>query len=115
MKNCDPIKDVDSDLTGDDFVDVRCFKNEKELYKGFRNLVKEVDPDVIIGYNIFRFDIVYVEELLESREYVVENLIKEKKSGEDKAKRRETKRKRKRKGKRKRKKNIMKKKVCLIL
>lgn len=59
--NCDNIKDVDKDMTGDDLVEVRCFKNERELYMGFKNLVLELDPDVIIGYNIFKFDITYME------------------------------------------------------
>jgi DNA polymerase elongation subunit (family B) len=62
LKDCDDIKDVDKDITEDEFVDVRCFRNEKELYLGFKDLIKETDPDVIIGYNIFRFDIVYVED-----------------------------------------------------
>ena len=49
---CDPIEDVE----------VRVFSNEKDIYQGFKNLMIEEDPDVIIGYNIFKFDILYMHE-----------------------------------------------------
>jgi DNA polymerase elongation subunit (family B) len=54
---CNPIKD-DVDSSG--YVDVRSFKNERALYEGFKQLMIEEDPDVVIGYNIFKFDIEYV-------------------------------------------------------
>ena len=54
---CNPIKD-DVDPSG--FADIRSFKNEKALYEGFKQLMIEEDPDVVIGYNIFKFDIEYI-------------------------------------------------------
>ncbi|KAK9459194.1 DNA polymerase family B-domain-containing protein [Lipomyces oligophaga] len=35
-------------------------KNEKDMLMGWRNFVREVDPDVIIGYNIVNFDFPYL-------------------------------------------------------
>ena len=43
-----------------DQVEVRNFRNEADLYVGFTNLIREVDPDVVIGYNIFGWDIKYM-------------------------------------------------------
>ena len=48
--------------------EIRMFKNEADMYVGFKDLIVEKDPDVIIGYNIFGWDISYMakraEELL---------------------------------------------------
>ena len=40
--------------------DVRCFKTEKELLLGWRDLINEVRPDIITGYNTFGFDEHYI-------------------------------------------------------
>ena len=52
----DLIEGVDSVLS---------FKTEADLYIGLTNLIKEEDPEVIIGYNILRFDIPYIIERCE--------------------------------------------------
>jgi DNA polymerase elongation subunit (family B) len=39
---------------------VRSFSTEKKLLIGFRDLVNQMQPNVIIGYNIFNFDIPYL-------------------------------------------------------
>lgn len=39
---------------------VSIFKNEKDLLIAFCNLVEEEDPHVLMGYNIFKFDIPYL-------------------------------------------------------
>ena len=36
------------------------FKNENQLLQKWRDFVAEVDPDVIIGYNISNFDLPYL-------------------------------------------------------
>lgn len=36
------------------------FKDEADLLQKWRDFVDEVDPDVIIGYNISQFDIPYL-------------------------------------------------------
>ncbi|MDE1849167.1 MAG: hypothetical protein KGI00_00365 [Candidatus Micrarchaeota archaeon] len=41
---------------------VTVFKNEKELIEGFVSVIKEIDPDVIAGYNSSNFDIPYLME-----------------------------------------------------
>ena len=41
-------------------VEVRNFKNEGDLYVGLTDLIKETDPDVVMGYNIFGWDIKYM-------------------------------------------------------
>ena len=50
LKNCAPI--VGSD--------VRCFDNEKDLLKAWRDFMVEVDPDFITGYNTQNFDVPYI-------------------------------------------------------
>ncbi|NDE16496.1 hypothetical protein EBZ80_16345 [bacterium] len=41
-------------------VEVRCFGDEAALLLGFTALVREIDPHVMIGYNIFGFDMPYM-------------------------------------------------------
>lgn len=43
-----------------DDVIIRAFRNESDLILGFTTLVREMNPNVIIGYNIFGFDIPYM-------------------------------------------------------
>ena len=40
--------------------EVRTFKNEKELLIGFYSIIKERQPHIIMGYNIFGFDFPYI-------------------------------------------------------
>lgn len=39
---------------------VLSFKSEREMLVAWRNFVNEVDPDLVIGYNIFNFDFPYL-------------------------------------------------------
>ncbi|MDE1825436.1 MAG: ribonuclease H-like domain-containing protein [Candidatus Micrarchaeota archaeon] len=39
---------------------VRVFENEKEMIKGFVDVVRRIDPDVISGYNSSNFDLPYL-------------------------------------------------------
>ena len=50
LKSCDPI----------DGVDVRAFHTEGELLYAWRNLMQRLDPDILLGYNIFGFDMPYI-------------------------------------------------------
>ncbi|XP_002983728.2 DNA polymerase delta catalytic subunit isoform X2 [Selaginella moellendorffii] len=43
-------------------VDVMSFDTEKEVLLAWRDLIREVDPDIIIGYNICKFDMPYLIE-----------------------------------------------------
>lgn len=40
--------------------DVRCFRDERELLRAWRNLVVAADPDLLTGYNIVNFDLPYL-------------------------------------------------------
>jgi DNA polymerase elongation subunit (family B) len=42
------------------------YKTEGDMYIGFSRLMRELDPDVIIGYNIFGFDIPYMHARCET-------------------------------------------------
>lgn len=42
--------------------EIRSFKNEAKLLLGFRDLINEINPNIIAGYNIFGFDIEYLYE-----------------------------------------------------
>jgi len=50
LGSCDEIEDVE----------VETAKTEKELIRKFVNVIKREDPDVIIGYNIWKFDLNYI-------------------------------------------------------
>jgi hypothetical protein len=52
LGTCEPI----------DGVDVRCFKGEADMLLAFVELVRSVDPDVLLGYNIFGFDMAYMHD-----------------------------------------------------
>ncbi|XP_052189553.1 DNA polymerase delta catalytic subunit [Diospyros lotus] len=50
LKSCSPIVGVD----------VMSFDTERDVLLAWRDLVREVDPDIIIGYNICKFDLPYL-------------------------------------------------------
>lgn len=50
LKSCDPIPGVE----------VQCFQTEGELLYAWRNLMQLLDPDILMGYNIFGFDMPYI-------------------------------------------------------
>ena len=50
LNTCDPIENCDI---------IEC-KTEKKLIKEWKRIITELNPDVLIGYNIFGFDMDYV-------------------------------------------------------
>ncbi|EPS73778.1 hypothetical protein M569_00978, partial [Genlisea aurea] len=50
LKSCSPIVGVD----------VMSFETEKEVLLAWRDFICEVDPDILIGYNICKFDLPYL-------------------------------------------------------
>ncbi|KAL8110491.1 DNA polymerase delta catalytic subunit isoform X2 [Apium graveolens] len=56
LKSCSPIVGVD----------VMSFETEKEVLLAWRDLIREVDPDIIIGYNICKFDLPYLIQRAEA-------------------------------------------------
>lgn len=53
-------------------VEVRTYTTEKNLLMGYRDLMSEKNPNVIIGYNIFNFDIPYMLERTRHKSIYVE-------------------------------------------
>lgn len=49
----------DQSTTGKDVI-IRCFRNEDFLLQGFTDLIREENPNIIVGYNILGFDIPYM-------------------------------------------------------
>ena len=47
---CDPLEGIEV---------VSC-KSEMDLLRGWKNIMKEEDPDFVTGYNIFGFDFAYI-------------------------------------------------------
>ncbi|KAI4310823.1 hypothetical protein MLD38_035775 [Melastoma candidum] len=47
-------------------VDVMSFDTEREVLLAWKEFVREVDPDIIIGYNICKFDLPYLLERAEA-------------------------------------------------
>ena len=57
----------DSEICDDiDNIEVIRCKNEKQLLLGWKNIIKEVDPDYITGYNIFGFDFAYMYDRMKT-------------------------------------------------
>ncbi|KAK9997013.1 hypothetical protein SO802_021699 [Lithocarpus litseifolius] len=56
LKSCSPIVGVD----------VMAFDTEREVLLAWRDFIREVDPDIIIGYNICKFDLPYLIERAET-------------------------------------------------
>ncbi|CAL9181445.1 unnamed protein product [Musa hybrid cultivar] len=56
LKSCSPIVGVD----------VMSFDTEREVLLAWRDFVREIDPDIIIGYNICKFDLPYLIERAEA-------------------------------------------------
>ncbi|KAF3440626.1 hypothetical protein FNV43_RR18910 [Rhamnella rubrinervis] len=52
LKSCSPIVGVD----------VISFDSERDVLLAWRDFIREVDPDIIIGYNICKFDMPYLIE-----------------------------------------------------
>ena len=55
------IVDLNMDKLGDG-IEVLGYETEGQLLEGFKDLVLEKNPQIICGYNIFSFDILYVYE-----------------------------------------------------
>ncbi|RLM70109.1 DNA polymerase delta catalytic subunit [Panicum miliaceum] len=55
LKSCAPIVGVD----------VMSFDTERDILLAWRDFIREVDPDIIIGYNICKFDLPYLIERAE--------------------------------------------------
>jgi DNA polymerase elongation subunit (family B) len=51
--------DLIPDKVGED-VEIRMFDNEAELLMGFNEIINELNPQIICGYNIFGFDLPYI-------------------------------------------------------
>ncbi|GMH07696.1 hypothetical protein Nepgr_009536 [Nepenthes gracilis] len=56
LKSCSPIVGVD----------VMSFDSEREVLLAWRDFIREVDPDIIIGYNICKFDLPYLIQRAEA-------------------------------------------------
>ena len=53
---------IDNKVNPVDGIIIEEFDNETELIKGFINLIRKTDPDIITGYNINGFDWNYIHE-----------------------------------------------------
>ena len=51
--------EVDQELLGDN-VNAYMYESEADLLEGFTELVREQNPNIIVGYNILKFDIQYM-------------------------------------------------------
>ncbi|XP_058089815.1 DNA polymerase delta catalytic subunit isoform X2 [Magnolia sinica] len=56
LKSCSPIVGVD----------VMSFNTERDVLLAWRDFIREIDPDIIIGYNICKFDLPYLIERAEA-------------------------------------------------
>ncbi|MEK6903257.1 MAG: DNA polymerase II [Nanoarchaeota archaeon] len=47
---------------GGKYKNAECFATEEEVLERFMNIVKELDPDVIVGWNVIDFDLNYLQK-----------------------------------------------------
>lgn len=52
LKSCDPIEGVE----------VQSYGTEQEVLHAWKELIRRLDPDILMGYNIFGFDMPYIWE-----------------------------------------------------
>jgi DNA polymerase elongation subunit (family B) len=53
--------DLIPEKVGED-VEIRMFNNESELLMGFNEIINEINPQILCGYNIFGFDLPYISK-----------------------------------------------------
>lgn len=63
LKSCDPIQDVK----------VTTYDDEYNLLSDFATIIREIDPDIITGYNISTFDFMFIIERCTSLGVVVQD------------------------------------------
>jgi len=51
---------------------VKWYNTEEELLLGFTNMLREINPDIITGYNIFGFDWAYIKGRVEKLKSMIE-------------------------------------------
>lgn len=57
----EPRKPLINTGENDDFI-LKVYQSERQLLLGWRDLMMEEDPEVLIGYNIFGFDLMYMSK-----------------------------------------------------
>lgn len=64
-------------------INVHCYETEYDLLVGFRDLIMEKQPNVVIGYNIFCFDIPYIIDRVQKSpccsEFLEQSMLKDQK------------------------------------
>jgi DNA polymerase delta subunit 1 len=65
LKECDPIPNITHEEEDDELVIVESYPTEKEVLLAWTKHIQKIDPDVIIGYNIFGFDWKYLYDRAE--------------------------------------------------
>lgn len=51
---------AESPVVANDGCDIQTYYTEKELLSGFFRLLHEIDPDILIGWNVINFDLDYI-------------------------------------------------------
>jgi DNA polymerase elongation subunit (family B) len=65
LNTCDETKDVRNSV-------IETYDTEAEMLIGWRNIIQKEDPDIIIGYNIFGFDYIFMHTRAEEVDCVEE-------------------------------------------
>ena len=77
LNHCIALNDCDA-IDGE----VECYTEERDVLLAWKNLIKREDPDIIIGYNIFGFDYMFMFERAKQCECVEEFLDMSRNIGE---------------------------------
>jgi len=56
LNHCIALNDCDTPKN----VDIECYGEERDVLLAWKNLIRREDPDIIIGYNIFGFDYMFM-------------------------------------------------------
>ena len=58
LNSCDRIKGLENTI-------IECYDNERQVIKAWTKLIQRIDPDIITGYNINKFDFKYMHDRAE--------------------------------------------------
>jgi DNA polymerase elongation subunit (family B) len=58
LNSCDRIKGLENTI-------IECYDNERQVLKAWTKLIQRIDPDIITGYNINKFDFKYMHDRAE--------------------------------------------------
>lgn len=65
LKKCDPLPDIKHESDGNELVITESYPTERQVLIAWTRHIQQIDPDIVIGYNILGFDWKYLYDRAE--------------------------------------------------